>query len=80
MKHLKDKLLSRKFLVAATGVVSGLILVMSGNVEEGAATIIASAVAYLAAEGIIDAVAVKKTVDKVEEALEQEDVDFENLK
>lgn len=80
MKNLKEKLTSRKFLVAAAGVVSGLILIISGNVEEGSATIIASAVAYLAAEGIIDVVAVKKAVDKVENALEQEDVDFEDLK
>ena len=80
MKNLKEKLTSRKFLVAAAGVVSGLILIISGNVEEGSTTIIASAVAYLAAEGIIDAVAVKKAVDEAWNALEQEDVDFEDLK
>ena len=60
MKTLKTKLTSRKFIIAAAGVVSGIVLIASGNVTEGVTSIIASVVAYLAAEGLVDMAAVKK--------------------
>ena len=56
---LKEKFTSRKFLVAAAGIVSGIVLILGGNVTEGMTTAIASVVAYLAAEGLIDLAALK---------------------
>ena len=73
MKTLKTKLTSRKFLVAAAGIVSGVALIVSGNTTEGVAAVIASVIGYLAAEGYIDAKAVKQVADKVEDAVEETD-------
>lgn len=61
MKNLIKKFSSRKFLIAVSGVASGLVLIVSGNVTEGVTAIVASVVAYLAAEGYIDAKAIKLT-------------------
>lgn len=58
------KLTSRKFLIAIAGIISGIALVYSGNVDEGVATIIASVLGYLAAEGYIDAKAVKAALEE----------------
>lgn len=69
MNTLKSKLTSRKFLLAITGVISGIMLLVNDNVTEGVATIISSVVAYLVAEGIVDAAAVKTTTDKIEDAI-----------
>lgn len=63
MKNLKTKLTSRKFLIAVAGIVSGIALIFNGSTTEGVSTIIASVVAYLAAEGIIDIAAVKNKTD-----------------
>lgn len=71
MKDLKTKLTSRKFLVAVAGIVSGVVLIANGSTTEGVATVIASVIAYLAAEGLIDAAAVKQTTDKIEEAVDE---------
>lgn len=69
-KTLWQKLGSRKFLISVAGLVSGIVLVVNGNVTEGVTSIVASVVAYLVAEGIIDAAAVKKqteeTIDEIE--------------
>ena len=64
------KLTSRKFLVSAAGIVSGVALIVSGNETEGVAAIVASVLGYLVAEGYIDAKAVKAVTDKVEETVE----------
>ncbi len=64
------KLLSRKFLVSAAGIASGIALIASGNEAEGVAAIIASVIGYLVAEGYIDAKAVKTVTDKVGESVE----------
>lgn len=72
---MKTKLTSRKFLVAVTGVVSGIVLIAGGNTTEGVTTIIASVVAYLAAEGLIDMTAVKKTADKADAIKDKLDTD-----
>ena len=66
MNTLKNKLTSRKFLVAVAGVVSGIVLIASGNAEEGTTMIITSVVAYLAAEGLIDMAAVKNATEEKE--------------
>ena len=73
MKTLKTKLSSRKFLVAAAGIVSGVMLIVSGSTTEGVAAVIASVVGYLAAEGYIDAKAVKATDEATLEAVEEAD-------
>ncbi len=69
MKSLKTKLTSRKFLVAVAGIVSGIVLIVNGNTTEGTTAIVTSIVAYLAAEGLIDAKAVKAATDEVENAV-----------
>lgn len=71
MQDLKTKLTSRKFLVAVAGIASGIVLIANGSTTEGVATVIASVIAYLAAEGYIDAKAVKATTDKIEEAVDE---------
>ena len=45
MKEFLRKVGSRKFLVAVTGVVSGIVLIVGGNVTEGVTAIVASVVA-----------------------------------
>ena len=67
MNEFLRKVGSRKFLVAVTGVVSGIVLIVGGNVTEGVTAIVASVVAYLAAEGIVDMAAVKKAICEQEE-------------
>ena len=74
---MKTKLTSRKFLVAAAGIASGIALIVSGNTTEGVAAVIASVIGYLAAEGYIDAKAVKATAEAVEEAVTDEEDDTE---
>ena len=64
MKTLKTKLSSRKFLVAAAGIVSGIVLIASGNVNEGVTAIVASALGYLAAEGLIDFAAIQSQIEE----------------
>ena len=71
MNKFLTKLTSRKFLVSVAGIVSGIVLIVGGNATEGVATVIASVVAYLVAEGYIDAKAVKAATDKVEEKIEE---------
>lgn len=66
MDMLKTKLTSRKFLVAVAGIVSGIALVAGGSVNEGVTAIVASTVAYLAAEGLIDLAAVRNFSEESE--------------
>lgn len=71
----KRKLSSRKFLAAAAGVAMGLAMVFGldegvmSNVA-GAVVSAASVVAYIMAEGKVDAVSVKKAVEDVQGAVE----------
>lgn len=62
----KEKITSRKFLVAVAGIISGIALVAGGSVNEGVTAIVASVVAYLAAEGIIDLAAVRNFTEDSE--------------
>ncbi len=62
---MKNKFTSRKFLTALTGLVTGIILIISGDVTEGATTVISAVVAYCIAEGYVDG---KKVIEKVEES------------
>ena len=72
MNKFLNKLSSRKFLVSVAGIVSGIVLISNGSSAEGVATVIASVVGYLVAEGYIDAAAVKAATDKVEEKIEED--------
>lgn len=72
MKTLYQKLGSRKFLIALAGLVSGIVLLANGNTQEGVTSIIASVVAYLAAEGIVDAAAVKKQTEETLDEIKEE--------
>ena len=67
MEKFLKKLSSRKFLVAVAGIVSGIVLISSGSSTEGVATVIASVIGYLVAEGYIDAKAVKAAAEKAQE-------------
>ena len=75
-QQILKKLTSRKFLVSAAGIVSGIALVIGGNAAEGVAAIIASVLGYLVAEGYIDAKAVKVTAEAVETAIGEGETRF----
>ena len=73
MKEIVKKLVSRKFLAAAAGVVAGLSMVFGLDKSiistvTGAVTAAASVISYITTEGKIDAAAVKTATDAVEEA------------
>ena len=67
---MKEKLTSRKLWVAIIGMVSGIVMIMSGSKTEGAATLITSILGYLIAEGYIDAKAVDSVVDMVDDNID----------
>lgn len=67
MKTFLKKISSRKFIVSVSGIISGIVLIASGSTVEGVTAVIASVVAYLIAEGYIDAKAVDVLDDVVEE-------------
>lgn len=68
---MKAKLMSRKLWVALIGVITGIALAVSGTTTEGVATVIASVLGYLIAEGYIDGKAVGTVIDQVEEKLDE---------
>lgn len=51
---MKNKLTSRKFLTALTGLITGIFLIITGDVTEGVTAVISSVVAYCVAEGYVD--------------------------
>ena len=61
---MANKFLSRKFLIALSGIISGIVLLVNGEIAAGTSSIIAAVVSYLVAEGIIDAAAVKKLLEE----------------
>ena len=69
MKSLGQKLSSRKFIASLAGIVTGVAVILSGNVTEGIAAVITSVLGYLIAEGYIDAKAVKQTAQSVADGL-----------
>lgn len=75
METLKQKLSSRKLWAAIIGILTGIAMIfgLDGEVIEtvsGAVVAVGSVVAYIAAEGKIDAERVKATVEKVQDATE----------
>lgn len=75
MSMIKQKLTSRKFWIAVSTIVSGL-LMMFGFAEtsietiSGAILILGGATGYLVAEGVIDAARIKQVVDAVIDVVE----------
>lgn len=71
----KRKLSSRKLWAAVAGIITGLAMVFGldeGTVSSvaGAVVSVASVVAYIMAEGRVDAESVKKAVDSVQGAVD----------
>jgi len=54
-KKVWNKITSRKFLAAITGIISGIVLIKTGSTSEGTALIGSSIVGYMIAEGYVDA-------------------------
>lgn len=71
MRSLKEKFTSRKFLACVAGFLTGITVLLSGNTVEGVVTVITSIVAYLIAEGYIDAKSVETIADAVVDDLEE---------
>lgn len=67
---MKNKFTSRKFLAMIAGILTGLGLILSGSVTEGTVAVVSAIVAYLVAEGYIDAKAVKTTLDGSQDVIE----------
>lgn len=63
---MKEKLTSRKFLTALSGLITGIFLIIMGDVTEGATAVISSVVAYCAAEGYVDGKKIQSEVDKAQ--------------
>ena len=51
---MKNKLTSRKFITAITGLITGILLIIGGDVTEGVTAVISSVIAYCIAEGYVD--------------------------
>lgn len=66
MSTLIRKLSSRKLWAAIAGVTAGIALIVSGNVSEGSVTVVSAVVAYMLAEGMIDAAAAKTAAETAE--------------
>ena len=75
MNKLAQKLSSRKLWAAVAGLVAGLAMVFGLDADiistvSGAVVTVASVVAYIITEGRVDAEAVKKAVESVQDAKE----------
>lgn len=74
MKTFLNKLTSRKFLAALSGIVLGIAIIFGVDgdtvtVVAGAITSLASTISYIVAEGKVDANRVKNTIQEVQEAV-----------
>lgn len=78
MKNFITKLTSRKFIACIAGVVTGIALIVSGSTVEGTASVIASVVGYIVAEGYVDGKAVKNTIEISQDVLDEVLKDFED--
>lgn len=68
---MKEKLTSRKLWMALIGAATGIVLMLTGDATQGAATLIVSVLSYIVAEGYIDAKAVDTVLEIVDDATEQ---------
>ena len=68
---MAEKLTSRKFLTALAGLITGILLIISGDTTEGTASVICAVISYCASEGYVDAkrimLEMEKQIDKGEE-------------
>ena len=77
MRDFKSKFLSRKFIACVVGIVTGIGLILSDNTIEGAATVASSIIAYLVAEGYIDAKSVQQLTGSIADNMNDLDDEFE---
>ena len=75
MRAFKDKLKSRKFLMALAGLLTGVAILISGNMTEGLITLLTSIISYVIAEGYIDGKSVQSIAESVIEVVEDEEND-----
>ena len=68
---MKQKLTSRKFITALTGIITGILLIVTGSISEGASTLAASVAAYCFAEGIVDKNRVNTILQKMDTPTEE---------
>ena len=66
---MKTKLKSRKFLTALSGIITGICLIIAGEITEGTTAVCSSVAAYLIAEGYVDG---KKMNETIKETLKEE--------
>lgn len=67
MQTFIQKVSSRKFLMAISGIVTGVVLIANGVITEGVAAIMSSILGYMVMEGYIDAKAVQAAVTAAQE-------------
>ena len=82
MQKILQKLTSRKLWMALAGVVTGIAMTFGADSSDigtvtGAVTTLISVVAYIIAEGKIDAEGVKNAITEVQEAVDILDGDSE---
>lgn len=75
METLIRKLTSRKLWVAIAGIATGICMILGGDGSDvnnvaGAVTALGSAVAYIIAEGKVDAASAKTAVESAQTAVE----------
>lgn len=75
MSYIIEKLTSRKLWLAVAGVATGVYIALGGDASDvstvaGAITALVSAVTYIVTEGSIDAAAVARAVEAIEDAVD----------
>lgn len=63
--NFREKLKSRKFLTALSGLITGIVLIIAGDKTEGITAVVSSVVAYCAAEGYVDGQIVKNKIENM---------------
>ncbi|MBE6680828.1 MAG: hypothetical protein E7600_00900 [Ruminococcaceae bacterium] len=58
------KFTSRKFLTALAGLITGIFLIIEGNITEGATTVASAVIAYCISEGYVDSKKLKNDIEK----------------
>lgn len=57
------KFTSRKFITALTGLITGIFLIIAGNITEGATTVASAVIAYCVSEGYVDGKKLSQSFD-----------------
>lgn len=61
------KFTSRKFLIALSGVLTGIATIINGNTIEGIVAVLIAIISYLAAEGYVDSKSANNTEEIVKD-------------